>query len=161
MSNASRLDYDSVLDASSYDQSQEFQIVFTPPIKDDISSTKAHSCEDCDINTQKLVESKGVLVRDSSAWRCYIDSCTDAYSRAIASFAAGWAKLMQERLNNGEQFEMMAFATSVEAMPRHTSSRMYHEAVTILALHWIHGENLRVWYNDFDSYGYRPISICR
>ena len=71
----------------------------------------------------------------------------DPYAAGIFRFAREWADLMEVRLAGGAIIADIAHETSRTADTEGITGFMYGAAVGILARHWEHGEELRLWHN--------------
>lgn len=94
---------------------------------------------------------KTVEVTDEAAWAAWMESTSESdYGRAIVAYTKAWARLMQQRINDGEQLENIAEHTSRIADPpgpNEMTLLMHGTAVEALVLHWKYGEQLRKWHN--------------
>ena len=72
---------------------------------------------------------------------------TDDYSKGVIDYTEAWAKLMEEKLAQGETIEGCADKTSHDADTEGITGFMYGCAVSLLASAWEHGEALRRWHN--------------
>ena len=72
---------------------------------------------------------------------------TDDYSKGVIDYTEAWAKLMEEKLAQGETIEACADNTSHEADTDGITGYMYGCAVSALAHFWEYGETLRQWHN--------------
>lgn len=96
----------------------------------------------------KLIESKAA---DYASWRAKND---DPYGSACFMFAAAWADLMEPEIEAGAKIEDIADRCCTEADRRFgVTGFMYSMAVQILAVHWVHGEALRLWHNIKNQIG--------
>lgn len=71
----------------------------------------------------------------------------DPYAAGIIRFAWVWAGLMEARLAEGATIADTAHEASRTADTEGITGFMYGAAVGLLARHWEHGEELRLWHN--------------
>lgn len=86
-------------------------------------------------------------VSDQSAWDKWLATNTDRDGKVVMDYAAAWANLMEAAISNGETLENCADRTSYEADTDGITNFMQSAAVKVLSSCWIHGEQLRQWYN--------------
>lgn len=83
-------------------------------------------------------------VRDFEAWaECVRVNSEDPYSFECVRYAAAWAGLMELRMKSGCSLSDIAKQASYEADTTGITGSMFSIAVSMLARHWVHGENLR------------------
>jgi hypothetical protein len=89
-------------------------------------------------------------VRDEDKWKQYETVNDDPYGKCCVDYARAWAEAMEEKLAAGSTVADCAKATSHEVDQRPEfgiTGFMYGAAVSMLALCWEHGEELRRWHN--------------
>ena len=62
-------------------------------------------------------------------------------------FAIAWALLMQKRIDQGENVIDIAGETSFAANEYYELHSMFHPLANFLCNHWLHGDDLRIWYD--------------
>jgi hypothetical protein len=80
-------------------------------------------------------------------WRRALDINTDPYGRRCCTYAADWARRMEEAMAQGATLTDCAEETSRAADTDGITGFMYGAAVSMLAHCWAHGEELRRWHN--------------
>lgn len=86
-------------------------------------------------------------VKDQDAYNRYVKKNQDAYGSGVIRFEKRWMNLMEERLAQGQTVAQCAKETSHLADTEGITGFMYGCAVSSLAHHWAHGEDLRKWHN--------------
>ncbi len=71
----------------------------------------------------------------------------DPYGRRCYTYAADWARRMEQAMLAGSTLGDCAEQTSRDADTDGITGFMYGAAVSILAHCWVHGEELRRWHN--------------
>lgn len=89
------------------------------------------------------------MTRDEAKWQLGVDAQNgSAYGLCVFRFAEDWARLMQGRIEAGENLADVADACCFTADGKHgITGFMYGCAVSILAEAWVYGEPLRRWHN--------------
>ena len=85
--------------------------------------------------------------KDPIGWQKFVEMNDDPYGKACVDYAERWADLMEVKLVLGEKLETVAEKTSHDADTDGITGFMYGAAVSMLALCWEHGEELRRWHN--------------
>ena len=62
-------------------------------------------------------------------------------------FAIAWALLMQNRIDKGEKVIDIAGETSFAANEYYQLASLFHPLANFLYSHWLHGDDLRIWYD--------------
>ena len=99
------------------------------------------------LNTYLKDSSAKMTLKDESGWITTCQANTDPYGCTIIVYAEQWARLMEVRIVNGEQLQLIADECSHLANTEGITGFMYACAVSILTQVWIHGEELRKWHN--------------
>ncbi len=86
---------------------------------------------------------------DEAKWQAFVEANSDDdYGKTVVEYAEDWANLMEAKLAEGCQFEEAAESTWHEAKGHEELTGFMHgAAVATLALTWVHGDDLRRWYN--------------
>jgi len=84
---------------------------------------------------------------DQEKWDEWVKVNQDPYGAAICQYAETWARLMEGRLAAGDTIEHCADNASHIADTVGLTGFAYGCAVSMLALCWKHGEELRKWHN--------------
>lgn len=80
-------------------------------------------------------------------WNNWVEKNTDPYGGACVTYAERWARMMQARMDAGEELEDIAKQTSHDADKEGITGFMYGCAVQMLAGCWKYGDRLRRWHN--------------
>lgn len=88
-----------------------------------------------------------IELKDPEGWATFSNANQDGYGSGVVRFAERWARLMQQRMSNGETIQDCAEDMSRLADSEGITGFMYGCAVHALANLWIHGEELRRWHN--------------
>lgn len=91
-------------------------------------------------------------LKDPEKWNKFVEANkpTDddpGYGWAVITYAERWANLIEAAMAKGETLEECADRTSHEANTEGITGYQYGCAVSVLALCWEHGEELRKWHN--------------
>lgn len=82
------------------------------------------------------------------AWSRYVGSSKGGfYGDGIISYAARWAKMMEQAMKKGAKLEDIAEELGNKADTQGISGYMYGKAVKILSDVWKHGKALKNWHN--------------
>jgi hypothetical protein len=100
------------------------------------------------LNGALWVSPEKLTIGDEEAYRLDVEANTSAMGRAIIEFAERWARLMEGKMNNGSTLAECADEASSLADTEGITGAMYGYAVVFLAHCWIHGEDLRRWYQQ-------------
>jgi hypothetical protein len=98
--------------------------------------------------SQAAIAAHPFEARDVEAWEAFRnENSKHTYSLGVVTFVEAWAALMSEQLAAGKTIADVAKSTSQIADFEGITGFMYGCAVSTLAAHWIHGEELRRWHN--------------
>lgn len=89
---------------------------------------------------------------NESAYKEWYDKNSDDYGRACFTYAERWAEMLEKKIEESTEesakvIEENANELSHKADVEGITGFMYGCAVQILSLHWVYGEELRVWHN--------------
>lgn len=88
-----------------------------------------------------------MTVLDKEKYKDYKDKNQNAHGSF--RYAEIWADMMEMYLEDGDvKVKDIAKKTSCDANKQGITGGMYNRSISILAEHWIHGEELRNWYNN-------------
>ena len=96
---------------------------------------------------QELAKSGPLKLKDPELWQSWVAANTDSYGKGVMDYAERWARLMQRRIERGENLDHCAEQTSHDADTEGITGFMYGCAVGMLAQAWEYGEQLRRWHN--------------
>lgn len=88
-----------------------------------------------------------MAIRDKEAYQSWLDNNQDGYGNAIFRYAENWARIMQAKMENGATLDECADEASNIADVEGITGFMLGGAVSVLALCWEYGEELRQWHN--------------
>ena len=80
-------------------------------------------------------------------WLKGLEKNRDPYGRRCYTYAADWARRMEEAMAAGAALTDCAEQASHDADTDGITGFMYGCAVSLLAHCWVHGEELRCWHN--------------
>jgi hypothetical protein len=98
----------------------------------------------------EVAAAEGILsfkIKDQDTWDQIVANNTDGYGACTVRYAARWANLMEQKLQQNCTLREIADQTSHEADVEGITGFMYGFAVKCLAKVWAHGEELRRWHN--------------
>lgn len=83
-----------------------------------------------------------IQLKDTDAWRRFLEDNQDGYVRRAMRFADDWARLMQQEIDRGQTIAQCADATARLADDDGITGAMYGFALSILGMCWVHGDEL-------------------
>lgn len=102
-------------------------------------------------------------VKDREEWLRFRARNPGKYERNIINCAERWATLMEEWLGRGKQLAEIAEKTMDETGPG-LPRRYLAQAVCALVRHWVHGAELKSWYDkrrrDAKKEGVEKEGVC-
>ncbi len=94
-----------------------------------------------------MVDFAEFKIKDTEAWQQAVVANQDGYGKAVLTFAARWAHLMEGLVAKGLTIPEIAKRLSHDADLEGITGFQYGCAVSILSGVWEHGEELRKWHN--------------
>lgn len=94
-----------------------------------------------------LEETPRMSLKNPEKWEECVANNQDPYGSCVVRYAEKWARVMQGRMAKGETIAQCAQAASHLADDEGITGFMYGCAVSMLAVCWLHGEDLRKWHN--------------
>lgn len=99
-------------------------------------------------NAKSIEESINLEFIDENGenfWKSKAENPSEIYGLGIINYASLWAKLMQQKINEGYSVKEIAQTTSNEADIEGITDAMYVNAVSILVKSWKYGKELLEW----------------
>ena len=92
-------------------------------------------------------------VVDKNAWDEFVRGCYNDFGcYIVVSFAKKWAELMEAEITAGKDIKDVAQETAYKADDDGVTGFQFSTAVIVLSNYWVHGEQLRQWYNNKHGY---------
>lgn len=87
-------------------------------------------------------------LKDEKKWKKFLDGNKSAYGSAVCRYAERWADLMEQQIELwGLSVGRCAEKARRDADTEYITGFQYGCAVSMLAVCWKHGEELRKWHN--------------
>lgn len=95
-----------------------------------------------------LAGASALIVNDQGAWdRWKKKNNHDDYSSTTVAYTERWGRLMQIQIKQGTQLDRVAETFSQTANVDGITGYMFDYAISALKEHWVHGAELRRWYD--------------
>lgn len=94
-----------------------------------------------------------LTLRNTPAWRSWVEKNQDPYGAACVRYADKWARIMEAEIARGVALVDCAERAASVADDEGITGFMYGCAVGMLAEAWVHGEQLRRWHNRKTQFG--------